>query len=93
MKNIRSTAPDTPFVALCRHGMAWHGMVVQVLVRVFQGAFKVVPTTEMCECASKILCVTFNKKNSPLSDGTTELQGCMFCDPQLAELIAFEHCT
>eukprot|EP00039_Didymoeca_costata_P016971 m.310406 g.310406 ORF g.310406 m.310406 type:complete len:847 (-) comp16476_c2_seq4:74-2614(-) len=61
------------------------------LARVFEGAFRVAVTKEICDCGSHLLDVDFNKNNTPLADGGTKLQGCMFCNDTLAAHVDFGH--
>uniref|UniRef100_A0A1D1Z473 DNA topoisomerase n=1 Tax=Anthurium amnicola TaxID=1678845 RepID=A0A1D1Z473_9ARAE len=62
------------------------------LVFLPQGAHKISTTANRCsECDSAIIEVDFNKKTTPLSDGSTLHSGCILCDELLHSLIEMKH--
>jgi DNA topoisomerase-3 len=61
-----------------------------VVIKAFQNAHKVKATKDVCECGSKILHVDLNKKDAEV-DGSTQKEGCMFCDPSLSSLVELHH--
>lgn len=64
------------------------------LVFLPQGAHRISTTRERCpDCDSTIIEVDFNKKTTPLSDGTTLHVGCILCDKLLHSLVEMKHGT
>lgn len=62
------------------------------LVFLAQGAHRISTTKERCpECDSSILEVDFNKKTTPLADGSTLHRGCILCDVLLHSLVEMKH--
>ncbi|KAJ9701253.1 hypothetical protein PVL29_006551 [Vitis rotundifolia] len=62
------------------------------LVYLPQGAHKISTTRDRCpECESTILEVDFNKKTTPLLDGSTLYTGCILCDELLHSLVEMKH--
>ncbi|KAL1358200.1 DNA topoisomerase 3-beta isoform X1 [Arachis hypogaea] len=62
------------------------------LVFLAQGAHRISTTKERCaECDSSIVEVDFNKKTTPLEDGSTLHRGCILCDELLHSLVEMKH--
>lgn len=62
------------------------------LVFLPQGAHRISTTKERCtECDSSIIEVDFNKKTTPLEDGSTLHRGCILCDDLLHSLVEMKH--
>ncbi|CAL0328031.1 unnamed protein product [Lupinus luteus] len=62
------------------------------LVFLPQGAHRISTTRERCsECDSSIIEVDFNKKTTPLEDGSTLHRGCILCDELLHSLIEMKY--
>ncbi|XP_024635697.1 DNA topoisomerase 3-beta isoform X3 [Medicago truncatula] len=62
------------------------------LVFLAQGAHRISTTKERCpECDSSILEVDFNKKTTPLADGSTLHRGCILCDVLLHSLVEMKY--
>ncbi|XP_057429200.1 DNA topoisomerase 3-beta isoform X2 [Lotus japonicus] len=62
------------------------------LVFLAQGAHRISTTKERCpECDSSIIEVDFNKKATPLEDGSTLHRGCILCDELLHSLVEMKH--
>uniref|UniRef100_A0A5K1B5K9 Uncharacterized protein n=1 Tax=Nymphaea colorata TaxID=210225 RepID=A0A5K1B5K9_9MAGN len=62
------------------------------LVSLPEGAHRISTTKERClECDSTIIEVDFNKKATPLSDGSTLYKGCILCDELLHSLVEMKH--
>ena len=64
-----------------------------VVIHVFEDAFRVSVTDEECSCGSALLHVDFNRAKTPLPDNKTQHQGCLFCDPVLQPLVKMSHAT
>lgn len=62
-----------------------------LVVHVFEDAFRVSATDQECECGTTLLNVDFNRTKSPLPGDKTQHQGCLFCDPLLAPLVKMSH--
>uniref|UniRef100_A0A803R7G1 DNA topoisomerase n=3 Tax=Cannabis sativa TaxID=3483 RepID=A0A803R7G1_CANSA len=57
-----------------------------------QGAHRISTTQDKClDCNSTIIEVDFNKKTTPLEDGTTLYAGCILCDEFLHSLLEMKH--
>ncbi|GAV58963.1 Topoisom_bac domain-containing protein, partial [Cephalotus follicularis] len=64
----------------------------ECLVLLPQGAHRIATTRERCpECDSTIIQVDFNKKSTPLEDGSTLHIGCILCDELLHSLVEVKH--
>ena len=62
------------------------------LVYLPQGAHRISTTRDKCpECESALLEVDFNKKTTPLQDGSTLYTGCVLCDELLHSLVEVKH--
>ncbi|KAF3787597.1 DNA topoisomerase 3-beta [Nymphaea thermarum] len=62
------------------------------LVSLPEGAHRISTTKERClECDSTMIEVDFNKKATPLSDGSTLYKGCILCDELLHSLVEMKH--
>ncbi|KAG5531444.1 hypothetical protein RHGRI_026156 [Rhododendron griersonianum] len=62
------------------------------LVFLPEGAHRITTTEERCvECDSTIIEVDFNKKTTPLKDGTTLYSGCILCDELLHSLVEMKY--
>ncbi|KAK7280853.1 hypothetical protein RIF29_08385 [Crotalaria pallida] len=62
------------------------------LVFLPEGAHRISTTKEHCpECDSSIIEVDFNKKTTPLEDGSTLHRGCILCDELLHSLVEMKH--
>ncbi|CAK8567137.1 unnamed protein product [Lathyrus sativus] len=62
------------------------------LVFLAEGAHRISATKERClECDSSIIEVDFNKKTTPLADGSTLHRGCILCDVLLHSLVEMKH--
>lgn len=62
------------------------------LVYLPEGAHRISTTQDRCpECESTILEVDFNKKTTPLPDGSTLYSGCILCDELLHSLVRMKH--
>ncbi|KAM7277602.1 hypothetical protein ACFE04_004736 [Oxalis oulophora] len=62
------------------------------LVFLPEAAHRISTTEERCvECESKIIEVDFNKKTTPLEDGSTLHRGCILCDELLHSLVEVKH--
>lgn len=62
------------------------------LVFLPEGAHRITTTVERCvECDSTIIEVDFNKKTTPLKDGTTLYSGCILCDELLHSLVEMKY--
>ncbi|KAI8538181.1 hypothetical protein RHMOL_Rhmol09G0082200 [Rhododendron molle] len=62
------------------------------LVFLPEGAHRITTTEERCvECDSTIIEVDFNKKTTPLQDGTTLYSGCILCDELLHSLVEMKY--
>jgi DNA topoisomerase-3 len=62
------------------------------LVFLAEGAHRISTTKERCpECDSSIIEVDFNKKTTPLADGSTLHRGCILCDVLLHSLVEMKH--
>ncbi|CAN6447733.1 unnamed protein product [Victoria cruziana] len=62
------------------------------LVSLPEGAHRISTTKEQClECESTIIEVDFNKKATPLNDGSTFYRGCILCDELLHSLVEMKH--
>lgn len=62
-----------------------------LVVHVFEDAFRVSATDQGCECGTTLLNVDFNRTKSPLPNDKTQHLGCLFCDPLLAPLVKMSH--
>ncbi|KAK7306407.1 hypothetical protein VNO77_44346 [Canavalia gladiata] len=62
------------------------------LIFLAQGAHRISTTKERCsDCDSSIVEVDFNKKTTPLEDGSTLHRGCILCDELLHSLVEMKH--
>lgn len=62
------------------------------LVFLPEGAHRITTTGDQCpECDSTIIEVDFNKKTTPLKDGSTLHRGCILCDELLHSLVEMKH--
>ena len=64
-----------------------------VVIALFEDAFRIATTDQECECGATLLDVDFNRANSPLPDSKTQHRGCVFCDHVLAPLIKQHHAS
>ena len=62
-----------------------------LVVHVFEDAFRVSATDQDCECGTTLLNVDFNRTKCPLPGDKTQHQGCLFCDPLLVPLVKMSH--
>eukprot|EP00051_Salpingoeca_urceolata_P020697 m.313864 g.313864 ORF g.313864 m.313864 type:complete len:860 (+) comp19665_c0_seq2:161-2740(+) len=64
-----------------------------VVIRLFENAHRVrTAKDESCEeCGAKIMKVDFNKQKTPLENGETKHEGCVFCDEVLSGLVQLRH--
>eukprot|EP00743_Colponemidia_sp_Colp-15_P005401 GILK01005805.1.p1 GENE.GILK01005805.1~~GILK01005805.1.p1 ORF type:complete len:853 (+),score=115.47 GILK01005805.1:50-2608(+) len=61
-------------------------------VKLVENAHKISTTDQYCEdCASMLLKVDFNKKDTPLENGETEYTGCFQCDEFLNDFCQARH--
>ncbi|KAK3783011.1 hypothetical protein RRG08_015351 [Elysia crispata] len=63
-----------------------------VVIHFFEGATKVSVKEDSCEdCAANLVDVSFKEGKSPLPEGMSEHQGCVFCDPIFKPLMEKHH--
>lgn len=62
-----------------------------LVIHVFEDAFRVSATDQECECGTTLLNIDFNRTKSPLPGEKTQHVGCLFCDPLLAPLVKMSH--
>ena len=62
-----------------------------LVIHVFEDAFRVSATDQECDCGTTLLNVDFNRSKSPLAGDKTQHQGCLFCDPVLSPLVKMSH--
>lgn len=62
-----------------------------LVIHVFEDAFRVSATDQECECGTTLLDIDFNRTKSPLPGEKTQYVGCLFCDPLLAPLVKMSH--
>ncbi|PON95541.1 DNA topoisomerase, type IA [Trema orientale] len=69
-----------------------HCNTCNCLVFLPQGAHRISTTRDKCpDCNSTIIEVDFNKKTTPLEDGSTLYTGCILCDEFLHSLLEMKH--